>query len=306
MATYYVSPAGSNISPYDTWEKAATNPASAITLGNSTTGPHTLYIAPGAYNAYLALTDADWDNSTILGTSAHGSISPASKGQVIINTTAGQHGLRNQRASVTIKNISITGADSTHDILYYDGSGMIAENLYLYNGGRRLFNAQGGTAFTLRKSLLKGAGGAASLYASGAGSGTIESSIITNSPTLSSGASYSLQNAGSGAIVVNNSVISGGSYHGVGNTSTGTTTINNSIVSPGENMAGYAIYNPSGAVHVSNSVLMKGWGSYPTYSYAPLSTDTNNIKGFSPAFRRWQRSGFIVPCVDDNDGLSHA
>lgn len=83
--TYYVSPSGSNTSPYDTWAKAANLVTTAITAGNNATGPHTVYIAPGTYAGKLTLTTAKWANGTIVGVSASGSTSPATQGQVLID-----------------------------------------------------------------------------------------------------------------------------------------------------------------------------------------------------------------------------
>ena len=69
--TYYVSPAGSNTSPYDTWAKAATAPATVISL-NPSGGPHTVYINGIFYNANLSITNANWSGSTIQMVSAAG------------------------------------------------------------------------------------------------------------------------------------------------------------------------------------------------------------------------------------------
>src|SRR4030042_2143901 len=75
-AAYYVSPVGSNTSPYETWAKAANLPSTAVTAGNTDVGgdgPHFMYIAPktGGYVDLLILSDADWASGTIIGTTAH-------------------------------------------------------------------------------------------------------------------------------------------------------------------------------------------------------------------------------------------
>ncbi|MFA5753595.1 MAG: hypothetical protein WC910_11055, partial [Bacteroidales bacterium] len=54
-ATYHVSPLGSNTSPYDTWEKAANLPSTAVSAGNGAAGPHTVKIYPGEYTDSFAL-----------------------------------------------------------------------------------------------------------------------------------------------------------------------------------------------------------------------------------------------------------
>src|SRR5665648_684312 len=67
-STYYVSPSGSNTSPYDTWAKAANLATTAIVAGNTNvggSGPHTMYIAPGTYNDSLTPSNANWTNAKI-------------------------------------------------------------------------------------------------------------------------------------------------------------------------------------------------------------------------------------------------
>jgi len=89
----YVSPTGSNTSPYDTWAKAATSITNALAVANDSDGgtdADTIYIAPGTYAETIVLSDIDWTNLTIIGTSAHGVTTPAAKGQVNVTGT-GDH-----------------------------------------------------------------------------------------------------------------------------------------------------------------------------------------------------------------------
>ena len=69
--TYYVSPSGSNTSPYDTWAKAATAPATVISL-NPSGGPHTVYVNGVFYAVSLTSIGANWAGSTMQGVSAAG------------------------------------------------------------------------------------------------------------------------------------------------------------------------------------------------------------------------------------------
>jgi hypothetical protein len=42
-----------------------------------------MYIASGPYSDYFAFSDDDWIGGTVIGVAVPGSITPASKGQVI-------------------------------------------------------------------------------------------------------------------------------------------------------------------------------------------------------------------------------
>lgn len=87
-ATYYVSPSGDN-SNGETWATAYNLPTTLIAT-NKATPPHDVYIAPGPtyYNQDLTLSNAAWVGVQFYGTSAHGSTTPAAKGQVVISGSA--------------------------------------------------------------------------------------------------------------------------------------------------------------------------------------------------------------------------
>lgn len=77
-ATYYVSPSGSNASPYDTWAKAATNIATA--LNAATASGDIIEIDGGTSGITYAVIDTSYDGVTFRGSSE-----PGHNGQVTID-----------------------------------------------------------------------------------------------------------------------------------------------------------------------------------------------------------------------------
>ena len=299
-ATYFVSPEGSNTSPYDTWEKAANLPETAITAGNTDVGgdgPHIMYIAPGTYSSYMSASDADWANGTIIGTAAHGSIDPAAKGQVIISATAGQHGFISTQAGISVSNISITGTDATHDGIVISGSNFTGTNLYLYDSGRSNFQATSATGLSISKSLITGST-SYSININGTNiSGTISYSIIRNSVNKLSGSSAILFND-TGTLNIYNCIVMGAGNYGIYNNSTGTINLANSYVTSGINSATAAVKNASGTVNAINNLFIGNWNGY-SIVYGSLTVDTNNIKTLAPLFTAHTMPGMVVLSIDD-------
>lgn len=310
-ATYYVSAAGSNTSPYDTWAKAANLPSTAVTAGNSDTGgdgPHIMYIAPGTYDSYLTLTDSDWDYGTIQGTSAHGSTALAAPGQVIISN-ATSHTLQCSKTGVTVKSLSLTGTDATHDLIYLSGENFVGEDIYAYNSGRLLLYTTNAANFIFRRLRLAGAGGSLGVSFAGTSSGVISFFRIENSATMLLSTNIGVQNSGSGDISLTNGIIQGATSSAVANTGAGSTTIKNSIIASGDSSAtSCCVSRTAGAATVENCLLIPNWRKYGQDSgyFAGTVTDTNNLKTVTPRWQRHQRRGFVVPCVDDTANHTYA
>lgn len=169
-ATCYVSPTGSNTSPYDTWTKAALLPETAVTYLNGQVGPHVLYIAPGEYNSNIDLTDADWNDSLIVGTCAHGSLCDAAKGQVwITKDNYHQAGVWSAVSGVIIKNISFKNSNASYVQLVFEGSNNTAENCLFRDPGSVSVRTDGGSGNIVQHSAFEGgnnsSAGSFALYA---------------------------------------------------------------------------------------------------------------------------------------------
>ncbi len=308
-ATYYVSPTGSNTSPYDTWAKAANLPETAIAAGSAVAGPHTAYIAPGIYSSYLLLTDSDWIDGSIIGTASIGTIAPAAKGQVIISTTAGQIGLYTTRSGITVRNVSITGTDATHDALFIDGANFTGSNLYVYKNGRyNVRTTANATGFALSSIVSRASRIDAVVVANYLmGSGTISYSIFDDADTYSPTASSDLVNmAGTGTINFYNCVMIGARGNTFTCSGTGVANLTNNVILAGIWMNNYTIYRSAGTVNLTNNYLGMGFGNLHGITNGTINTDTGNIKNGSKNFIRYKRSGFIIPSIDDAAAIANA
>jgi hypothetical protein len=313
-ATYYVSPTGSNTPPYDTWAKAANLSSTAITAGNAGGGPHTVYIAPGTYDDYLVLTDADWVGGNVIGTSAHGVTTPAVKGQVLINHAA--HSLLTASIAVTVKNLSFTGADAAHNaFVITNANGFVGDNLYIYDCNATILSAAVGTTnATITNSTIGGTLSTVGVAIYGGHTtGTITFSYclikasnknyLTNSLTTDQ-----IKNAGAGVLTFNNCLISGGRRSHL-SVSAGTLNLNNNVILPTTN-GGIATVTQSGTgtLNLTANIILGDWygTTHPCVS-GTLNTDVGNIyKIHRPIFTKQQRVGYVIPCVDDSSDSVYA
>jgi hypothetical protein len=311
--TYYVSPTGSNTSPYDTWAKAANLPSTAITAGEVIPGPHTLYIAPGTYNSIISISGEDgWISGIIQGTSAHGSTALAAKGQVLLNG-AGNKILIN-RAGVTIEGISFTGGDSGSNLVENYKTGTIFDSCYLYDPvGRMVMNTSGGEITFIRTDLLGGGRytGGSPIRNNDSGSPKMffVNSIIDQSINYPSAADsrYPIQNSSSNNIEFRHSILDGGTYCNGLNSGTGKIIFYNSFVGcPSKINDFYSLDRTDGEISAYNSILIQPFATLDRLCYGGLTNDVNNLKTDQPFFTKRKRSGIIVLCIDDSSNLTYA
>ncbi len=307
-ATYYVSPTGSNTAPYDTWAKAA-NLLSTVRALNPAGGLHTVYIAPGTYNDQINFGNAAWNNSIFIGTAAHGSITPAQKGQVIFSYSGAASVLDlNTASGIIIQNLSATGGDTTHATVNISSNNTTLDNVYLYDSNK-LITFNNVTGALVKNSLLKGASGASMVTGSGlAGSWTIQYSYLTNSAINPAGTSQAIQIT-SGTLNLYNDFIAGSSGYGavVTGGNSGTINVKNSIMLPGSNATGAVPVGNNGAnnlLNLTNNILVKNWFSGVYKSGTP--TSESGTVSSSPLIKKHPRTAFLIPSVDDCENLSYA
>ena len=304
--TYYVSPSGSNTSPYDTWAKAANLVTTAITAGNNATGPHTVYIAPGTYAGKLMLSNVKWVNGTIVGVSASGSTSPATKGQVIIDGGAA-NGASVTREGVTLSNLSFTTQTTgAYDGIYIEGAGFTGNNLYVYNVSRYLVHClTGGSTFKFNRCRFEGNNGVNGVYIEGTSGGTFNYCIFRNSTTNLLGGgnatSAGLYILGSGNTYLNNCNILGVRQYGVCCNTTGSLIITNCIIMGN---IGVPVRRLAGTCITQNCMLVGSWSANDATLLGRqvngTVTTTNNItSAIVPKFVHNQRTGYIIPTIDD-------
>lgn len=306
-ATIYVSPSGSNTSPYSSWTTAATTVTAAITYGNTVSGPHTVYIAPGTYTGNHDFSNSKFNGSTIQGTSASGVITPASMGQVILTESGSNHTIISG-TSQTYNNISATNTGTGRGV-NVGGANSIWNGCYFYDAaGAYDFYDNGSANVTLNWCRFSGANNNyMALFQGASGTVTLNYCLFDNSPNNWAGTSACLSNNGTtGTMTLNNCVFLGSKAYclNTGNVSA-TTNFNNCILGAAYAPGSYLIYNTAGAVNLTNCQLISPWGTSVPLSYTALTSNVNPIYLSKPYFKSWQRTGYIISRTDDAENLAY-
>lgn len=313
-ATMYVSPSGSNTSPYDTWAKAANLPSTAKTYGDGVAGPHTMYIAPNAYSDYLNITNANWASGTIQGTAAHGSTALAAPGQVSLASSS-YHLLRANASGLTVKGVRLKDSlSATYDLVYVDGANFTGEDLWLSDGGRHCINVQGGTAAQFTRCNIEGVdpSGTEGVIMQVGGYGTFDYCRMGNSPAnfaSGTGASnYAVFRNASNSVTttLNNCLLHGAWARTVNQTGTGTTTLNNSIIVGGDGTLTLTpLERSAGTLTTNNCMTICNWRK-PGVEATGTVTRNNPTDDNQPYFVLRQRQAFIPIRVDDSANYAYA
>jgi hypothetical protein len=293
MTTYYVSPAGSNTSPYDSWAKAANLPHTLVAT-NPSGGPHTINIAPGTYSSYLTLSHANWAGVSVYGRAAHGSATPAADGQVIISY-ATQHLFFAGQAGITCECMEFSGTDATHDTLYVNAANFTGRHLRFRNAGHYLIYALA-AGMTLEDFLCEGNDGSYAVVLSTNSTGTLSYGIVRNSATkLITG--IGIRCGATGTWNVNNVSVLGQKLYAIAQYGTGTINFKNGIFAAGSEQS-YIGLRSAGAMNVDHSLLIRSpWT--PSHLWSGTVGDTNNIVTAKTGWNTRARSGFVTLSVDD-------
>lgn len=293
MATYYVSPSGSNTAPYDTWAKAALLPQTVGSHGDGVSGPHTVYLAPGPYSGRINLTNANWANSQWLAMAVHGSAVLAPWSQVIASQsarinppTSSYHAINVTVTGVQAHGVEAFGGLGDKNLLNVEAAGFVGSNLYLHDALNQCVKTYNG-GVTLNRSRLSGSGHAtAHVQFGGSGTNVLNYCVSDMSGTVET-APANLLVLGTATLTVNNSVVIGQRGAGITNGGSGAVVANNTIISGGSNSTGAA--PTSGTVTLNNCKTVQNWSS----------KTGGNID--APGYVRHQRSGYICLCIDDID-----
>jgi hypothetical protein len=302
MTTYYVSPTGSNTSPYDTWAKAANVPHTVAAL-NPAGGPHTIYIAAGDYASYLLFSNSAWNGSVVIGTTADGSTTPATKGQVTINVIAGYYGYSGSSSNMTISYLSIVGGDASHANIYLSGTGTTFNEVYSLNATANTVYTTGGT-HSFNRSTFAGSATNRSIHATGATNLTFNDCDIRNNGSLVGGVGYAIHNQGTGDVVLNNCMVLGSGAYAICNSSTGSITATNSILAAGWKTSVAAVFRADGAIHLINNLVVGNWWNHATVT-GTLATDTGNIYTSAPMFTQRSAPAFLGLAIDDTTNIDY-
>lgn len=313
--TYYVSPSGSNTSPYDTWAKAANLPSSAVTAGAGAVGPHTMYVAPGSYTDAIVLSSANWGNSTIIGTTAHGSTTEASWSQIVsgrgarITSSGANHTYYanyNGAVTFTLRGVEIIGTDSTkHGLNLRYGTSNVS-NVYAHGAFASTVNVFAGATATVSASKLTKGGSTYEAVVLTGGTTNLLYTIVSNELTGDATAlgSTAMIYTFSGALNVYNCLVSGSRSNFIRSASS-VTNVRNSIVGPFKAFDSnlWPLYKDSGTFNATNNLILAHVVNN-AIANTTLDTNTGNITQV-PKFKSRAKRGIISLDIDDAGGESY-
>jgi hypothetical protein len=291
MATIYVNATGSNTSPYDTWAKAATAIATAVTYGEGVAGPHTLNIADGTYDEYVIFSNANWVDGVVNGASTAGTIVASAGTHCVLVDNAGMTLNNLTMQSTTTKNsLYITNAVTVNDCIL---SGDTTGALVLQGGDGSIFNrcrfrssyTLGSYAFdfnentTLNYCIFESyvIGGSANLVALR----TAHTATLNNCLLLDSGDDGILAN--NGTLNIYNSIAQAGN-------------VNGTVRVP--------VRRAGGTVNLYNNFLIQNL-RFTGETVGTINT-ANNITSDSPKFVASSKYSAIIPRVDDANNFAYA
>ena len=311
-AAYYVSLAGSNTHPYDTWAKASTSIKPVIDyirLHGYGSGD-TIYIEAGVYtnaNDFIQLDNANLNSLTIIG---------AGRTQTVINPSSDVHTFSidgNVSDAPTIRGLTLKvggeknavyaiGAAAINNLTFEDVSfgsnaGHISHLIYF---GNNVLD------YVFRRCEWKsGQIGGFVGYIRGNCSGTFEY-CISHSDLSTPGTREWYFNT-TGVTNLYHSLFLDSWKRGI-ITGAGVVNINGSVIAGGfrDLTWGYAVHAAgSGAVNVRNSNLIGGLWDNKIVA-GSLATDLNNLIGQDPKFVGNEMRGYIIPRVDDTWNFNYA
>ncbi len=319
--TCYVSPTGSNTSPYETPAKAANLPSTCRTYTASVapTGTllgqgHNIYIAPGTYSDYLLLNNANDYGLSVIGVSDLTTLTAASKGQVKI-TPGANVGINITRHDITVKNIELTGNSGNNALIELAGANFFGDHLYLHDSTFWLFKSgTGGNDFTLQYSTIQGCNVNEGVAFYGDSSGIVKYSIISNSdtkPLITTSGGAGIMHNGTGTVNLYNNEISGSNYVAVRLNAAGTLNVYNNIIWGSIYRLNYTLMHATGTLNYGNNIIMQNWapGSVTSYVHRNISgtpTDAGgNLTTSYPKLTRSSRNGYIIIASDDGEYYSY-
>ena len=310
--TCYVSSAGSNTSPYDTPAKAAnlvqTAMTYAITQAPTGTGPgqgHIIYILEGTYTTQFEMASANDVGSSYIGVSNLTTLAPSVMGSQPVLTKPNAWLIEIGKDNVTFSNLAFTTGPTSNATLYIKAGalGFVGNNLRIYDSTYAALKIASGGGGTFNRCSFEGSGGANLALIQGTTTSTFNYCKFLNSATKYAGTAGNISTTGT-AVIFNNCIVGGQNTYGI-NVSNGATTINNSVIYGGwVGNAASPIIRIAGTATINNSLLIEAFISRS--SIDGTWTSSGNLITANPGFTRRQRSGFIVPAVDDAGGTTYA
>jgi hypothetical protein len=316
-STYYMNPAGSDTSPYDTWAKGA-NIFSHVY--NQSGGPHTVYIAPGTYTTQLYIGHANQIGKSYIGVSSAGVTAgcagadclkyPATMDILknhlgpIINTSASASAVAvgDVVTGVNIANLEMTtgglGATRCGVQMVVSGADLTGTNLYIHNTGSNLVQVTAGT-LTLKYCNGDSSGQITSTahalsVQGGTYNGYFNEWVTTGNLPLTQNGGLFVSSGSSTSISEIYLGSTGPTLYQIG----GTVNLINTILGPSWTYNQYTINNATGTTNLVNNILVPNAITNRLISNT-AAIDTNNIKTSHPFWTHRQRGGILTLDVDD-------
>lgn len=285
-ATYYVSSAGSNTSPYDTWAKAATTIQAAIEV--ATTAGSVIEIEQGTYNENIAsrAVSVTIKASTEAGRGGVVTIAPASATHVVVL----------QHNNLTVNGITVQGSTGSNYNVRIAGSATgIVMNDCIIQSGTRALTTVSASATLNRCSVINHTDATVGIIVNGAPGLTLNYCKVINN------AGYFRYTAGGGGACNNCLIMGTPSSVALFNDSTGTVVLNNTVVIA--NAYGSATLHvirntSSGSITANNCLLLPNPLAPDTYGFNGLTDGGGNIYA-SPKFRTTRYPAIAVLGTDD-------
>jgi hypothetical protein len=275
----YVSSLGDN-SDGTTWAKAYTSNNAALTYLNTQaiTNGHTLYVAGGVsyLDDYVYANNANHAKITIIGTTGHGSTTPATGSQrARIAILAGKFGLYAAQGLQTISGLRFTGG-TLAGLSLNGASNLLLSDVDMQDGvsTAELMKVQGTTSGWIIRCKVQGSAYNTPVDFTGSGTVNILDSIFANSAAnllgLSGSDTPGIRNNGTGTINLFQSIVTGAPAYAL-KTTNAAAVINayNSILKGGNRRDAGAGTAPlratAGLIHVENCHLIP---SFMTQAFA--------------------------------------
>jgi len=288
--TYYVSPSGSNTSPYDTWVKAATAVQTAI---NAATSSADIVEIDGGTSGetYTEALESAAINITIKGSIEYGH-----DGTVSIDSNGlADYTLNVSHADTTLENVVLKNSDTNMYNLRWVQTGGVVNDVTLQSGHKAFLTNQ--TVTLNRCSFLYH-----TAYVGGA-------KIENNSPVFNYcrffDNSTSVHSTSDDNPTFNNCLFLGDGRETIKHDdAAGTVTINNCAFVGGSHSYNFHIIrNINGTINLNYSLVLPKWNNPGTYFLSGV-TESNNIYR-SPIFVNSRRPGILHIWIDDYANLAH-
>lgn len=316
--TCYVSPGGSNTSPYDTWAKAANLPSTAVTYlnGRSSSG-HTLLIGPGSYSesdTAFTLTDGDTTNIMIRGVSAAG-VTAACNASNCLTYPATRNEVSITAVNDGVYVFGINGCDvryltfaggigAARAVLNITNStGFIADYIWATDIAGMFISIGGSTTYAISHGMWRGTTKDPAMQLTGTAAGNLNYTIATSGDSNDIPTRMFVANS-SGINNINNCVFLGGTTKGIDEVNaSGTTNVNNTTIGTwGGTVA--PIQRSAGTIVATSCRIIPSYYTGATLG-AGVTDGGGNIVTGNTGLTSWPRAAYISLNVDDPNNASY-